>query len=220
MRKHELPKEYVLKGRVVELRWLGDADAEALVLFARGLPPNDLLFLHQDITQAAEVEVWGREAGEGTLITIVAWEGGRIVGYATFDRGRARWMRHVAEIRVVVAEEVRGCGVGRLLLEMAFEVALEVGVLKVVARMTPDQLEAIELFRGLGFELEATLKDHAIGVHGCTHDVLQYSYLARRQKEQRCDGCGEAVMGGLSLDGEVLCAACYPLKFAELGGGD
>lgn len=47
MRNHELPKEYVLKGRTVELRWLGVGDGEALVRFARGLPPNDLLFLQE-----------------------------------------------------------------------------------------------------------------------------------------------------------------------------
>jgi L-amino acid N-acyltransferase YncA len=176
--------------------------------------------LHQDITQPAEIDAWNRESAEGTVITIVAWEGSEIRGYATFDRGRAQWMRHVAEIRVVVSEGARGIGIGRLLLEMAFETALEAGVLKVIARMTPDQLQAVELFRRLGFELEATLKDHAIGVHGCTHDVLMYSYFAKRQPQHRCDGCGASIMAGLALDGASLCTVCYQTRYAELGGGD
>lgn len=218
--KYKLPKEFVIKGHRVVLRPLREGDGDPLVSFARRLPPNDLLFLHQDITEPAEIEDWIREANEGNLITIVAWEGAEILGYATFDRGRAQWMRHVAEIRVVVSESVRGLGIGRLLLEMAFEIALEAGVLKVIARMTPDQIQAIELFRRLGFELEATLRDHAVGVHGCTHDLLVYTYFSQKKQRQCCDSCGTSVMAGLSLDGARLCALCYQTKYAELGGGD
>jgi len=215
-----LPKEYVLKGRAIVLRPLRLEDSDSMVTFARGLPPNDLLFLHQDITQLTEIDAWSRESTEGNQITIVAWEGSSIQGYATFDRGRTRWMRHVAEIRVVVSESVRGHGIGRLLLEMAFEVALEAGVLKVIARMTPDQIQAIELFRRLGFELEATLEDHAIGGDGCTHDVLVYSFFAKRQSQHRCDACGNSIMAGLTLDGACLCTVCYHTRYSELGGGD
>lgn len=218
--KHELPKEYVLKGHRIVLRPLLVEDQDAMLAFARGLPPNDLLFLHQDITQTSEIDAWIREATDGNLITIVAWEGSDILGYATFDRGRARWMRHVAEIRVVVSESVRGVGIGRLLLEMAFEIALEAGVLKVIARMTPDQIQAVELFKRMGFQLEATLKEHAVGVHGCTHDVLVYSYFAKQQHEHRCDACGTPIMAGLTLDGARLCTLCYHTRYAELGGGD
>jgi RimJ/RimL family protein N-acetyltransferase len=220
MKKHELPKEYVLRGHHIVLRPLRIEDTDPMVAFARRLPPNDLLFLHQDITQQTEIEAWSREANEGNLITIVAWEGSDIQGYATFDRGRAQWRRHVAEIRVVVGESVRRIGVGRLLLEMAFEIALEAGVLKVVARMTPYQTQAVELFRRLGFELEATLRDHAMGVHGCTHDLLVYSYFALKKQQQCCDSCGDLIMGGLTLDGSHLCTGCYNTKYAELGGGD
>jgi hypothetical protein len=76
---------------------------------------------------------------EGKLVTIVAWLDGEIVGYASTSRGIADWTRHVAELRVVVAESCRGIGLGRWLLELAFETALEAGARKLVARMTPDQ---------------------------------------------------------------------------------
>ena len=72
------------------------------------------------------------------------------MGYATYDRGRVRWTRHVAELRVVVAEEVRSIGIGRLLLELVFEMALDGGVTKVIARMTPDQTGAAKPVQAAG----------------------------------------------------------------------
>ena len=92
-----------------------------------------------------------------------AWEDDVVVGYATFALGIVRWTRHVAELRVVVAQSARGIGIGRLLLELAFETVLNMGVTKVIARMTPDQADALRLFQRLGFAEEAVLRDHALG---------------------------------------------------------
>lgn len=216
----QLPKEYVLQGHHVKLCPLAADHHEAVVAFAQALPPNDLLFLRRDITKPACVEHWIRETHEGVVITILAFEGSQVVGYATFDRGRVHWSQHVAEIQVVVSESMRGLGLGRLLLELAFEVALTAGVLKVVARMTPNQTQAIRLFQELGFEHEATLHDHAIGVHGCLHDVLVFSYIVKSHQDHVCDGCGTTVLAGMSLEGTTLCAICFHTRYVELGGGD
>ena len=75
---------------------------------------------------------------EERLVTLVAWEDDRVVGYATFNRASARY-GHVAQLRVVVGQSARGIGIGRLLLELAFEMVLDMGVTKVIARMTPEQ---------------------------------------------------------------------------------
>ena len=50
---------------------------------------------------------WISEVGKENLFTIVGWSDDGIVGYATVDRGNACWTRHVAELRVVVAEGIR-----------------------------------------------------------------------------------------------------------------
>jgi L-amino acid N-acyltransferase YncA len=217
--KRVFPKSFDLKGRTVVLRPLGSADREALIAFARGLREDDLLFLQRDITQQQEVDWWIKEATQGSLVTIVAWQGASILGYATFDRGSVRWTRHVAELRVVVAQSARGIGVGRLLLELVFEMALDEGVTKVVARMTPDQTGAQRLFKGLGFEEEAVLRDHAMGANGLTRDLLVLSFRARLHQEQRCGSCGAPVLAALSLDGAQLCSQCYQSRYEELGGG-
>ena len=161
--KHEFPMRLGLKGRTLFLRPLAADDREQLIAFARALPEDDLLFLERDITQPAEVEAWIKDTLEGRLVTLVAWEDGSVGGYATFSRASARWMRHVAELRVVVAQSVRGLGIGRFLLELAFEMVLDLGVTKVIARMTPEQAAALKLFQQLGFAEEAVLRDHAAG---------------------------------------------------------
>jgi len=216
---HEFPMQFDVKGRRVVFRPLATADREPLARFAQSLPEDDLLFLQRDITQLPEVDRWIADSDEGNLLTIVAWEEGDVVGYATYDRGRVRWTRHVAELRVVVAPQVRDMGIGRLLLELVFEMALAGGVTKVIARMTPEQTGARRLFNRLGFEDEVVLRDHAIGANGQTHDLLMLSFHTRRHQELRCNSCGVLVLSALALDGIRLCSHCYELRYQELGVG-
>ena len=218
--KYTFPLRVRLQGQTIVVRPLGEDSRRAILEFARSLPELDLLFLERDIADPAEIDRWIRAVEEGAMVTIVAWQDEVIVGYATFDRGRVPWTRHVAELRVVVAQEARGKGLGRLLLELVFEMALEQGVKKVVARMTPEQSGAQTLFKRLGFEEEAVLRDNAMDARGVTHDLLLLSYRASMHEEQRCSVCGVPVLTALALDGLQLCAQCFETRYEELGGGD
>jgi L-amino acid N-acyltransferase YncA len=217
--KHDFPMRLNLKGRTVVVRPLATGDREHMVAFAQALLEDDLLFLQRDITQPAEVDAWIEDDLQGRLVTLVAWEDDTVLGYATYEPGRARWTRHVAELRVAVAESARGIGIGRLLLELAFEMVLDAGATKIIARMTPDQNGALRLFKRLGFEQEAVLRDHALGVGGLTHDLLVLGFHTRMHQEQRCEDCGIPVLEALSVDGARLCSQCYELRYQELGGG-
>jgi L-amino acid N-acyltransferase YncA len=210
---------FSLKGRTVVLRPLAADDRERIITFAGALPEEDLLFLERDITQPAEVDAWIKDTLEERLTTLIAWEVDVVIGYATFHRGIAHWMRHVAELRVVVAQSARGIGTGRLLLELAFEMVLDMGVTKVIARMTPEQTGALKLFQRLGFAEEAVLRDHALDANGLTHDLLVLSYHTPAHREQCCEFCGIPVLEALVLDGSRLCSNCYESRYSELGGG-
>jgi L-amino acid N-acyltransferase YncA len=216
--QHEFPTRYTLAGRAITLRPLRPADQPLLIQFARTLPADDLLFLDRDITQEAEVDWWIQQA-PSSLFTIVASEGDTVAGYATFERGNVRWTRHVAELRLAVGPSARGIGLGRLLLELAFELALAEGVTKVVARMTPSQAAALSLFQRLGFEQEAVLRDHAMSANGATHDLLVLSFRARLHPQQVCSICGIPVLNALTLDGAAFCSQCHEMRYQELGGG-
>ena len=120
---------------------------------------------------------------------------------------------------MVVAQSARGIGLGRLLLELAFEMVLDIGVTKIIARMTPEQTGALKLFQRLGFAEEAVLRDHALDANGVTHDLLILGFHTRTHREQCCEFCGCPVLEAFVLDGSRLCSNCYESRYNELGGG-
>ncbi|NLF71311.1 MAG: GNAT family N-acetyltransferase [Candidatus Anammoximicrobium sp.] len=219
-RRQHFPLPLTLQGKSLVFRPLASACRDAMLRFARDLPEQDLLFLDRDIAQPPVVAQWIQRVCEGSLFTVVGWQGDEIVGYATVERGNVRWTRHVAELRVVVAESCRGIGLGRWLLELAFEMALEEGATKLVARMTPDQAGALRLFERLGFEHEAVLRDHAQDGNGLTHDLVVLSFHTRQHLDNRCGSCGASILVPLDLEGVPLCSHCYESRYEELGGGD
>ena len=216
--KHVFPMHLRLKGETLTIRRFGDEQQEAMIAFARTLPEQDLLFLERDITRPAEVAQWVAEIAHGNLTTILACRDEVIVGYASFDRGGASWTRHVAELRIVVAKSARFLGIGRVLLELVFEMALQQGVTKLVARMTPSQAGARNLFEQLGFEEEAVLTEHARDAKGQTHDLHMLSYHTSRHTGKRCSSCGEPILTALTLEGSRLCSHCHESQYRELGG--
>lgn len=180
------PKDVEIKGRQITLRLMEAEDGARLLEFARSLPQHDLLFLRRDITTSQGIEAWLRDIREGNMHSILAEDGGAVLGYSSLYRNDFNWSRHVAELRVLVGSEARNTGLGRLLTREAFNVALAIGVEKVIGRMTLDQTGARTVFEELGFRPEALLKNEVKDRNGKKHDVLLVScdvqeFLARRE---------------------------------------
>lgn len=169
----------------VTLRLMTAADKAGILAFARALPEHDLLFLRRDITEEAAVDDWVNEMKSGEIVTILAEYKGDVVGYATIHRSLLRWTAHVAELRVMVAESMRGAGLGRVLTQEAFANALAGGIEKMVAQMTLDQKGAIATFEGLGFRPEALLRDQVKDRQGNKHDLLVLSHEVAKFEAQR-----------------------------------
>ncbi len=169
----------------ITIRLMTPADKARILAFARDLPEHDHLFLRRDITQEDVVDDWIKEMATGEIITIVAEHQGAIVGYATIHRSLLRWTAHVAELRVTVAESMRGGGLGRVLTQEAFANALASGIEKMVAQMTLDQKGAIATFEGLGFRPEALLRDQVKDRDGNKHDLLVLSHEVATFEAQR-----------------------------------
>jgi len=156
----------------VELQVMTGDDREAILEFARALPQHDLLFLRRDIRKEPAVDAWLADIERGLVRTVLARIEGRLAGYGTLHGSELGWFEHVGELRILVAEDRRGLGLGRLLTQEVFSIALEAGIEKMVARMTLDQEGAIATFEGLGFKAEALLRDHVKDLEGNSHDLL------------------------------------------------
>jgi len=168
----------------VTLRLMTRADRGAVLSFARALPQHDLMFLRRDITEDSEVDSWISEIESGETTTILATDDDGIVGYATVHRSMIPWSAHVAELRILTAERVRGRGMGRVLTEEAFNLALSLGLEKMMAQMTLDQKAAISSFESLGFRPEALLRDHVKDREGNRHDLLVLSHDIQRFRSE------------------------------------
>jgi RimJ/RimL family protein N-acetyltransferase len=188
-----LPRSIALDGETIELRLMGAADEAAVMAFAQAASTHDLLFLARDITHPKVVKAWIRDIEAETITTLLAWQGERIVGCAAIVRDALAWSGHVAEIRVILLESMRGKGLGHQLTEEAFATALAAGAEKITARMTLDQKGALAVFEGLGFTIEALLRDQVKDRDGARHDILILSHdVARTSAKHEAIGLGEA----------------------------
>jgi GNAT superfamily N-acetyltransferase len=190
---HALPRAVDCSGESITLQLMTSEDEAAVLAFSRALPAHDLLFLRRDITQPKVVSAWVKDIEAGAIATILALRGDDIVGCAAVVRDPLSWSSHVADLRIVIAETMRGRGLGVLLAQEAFALALATGAEKVTAQMTLDQKSALAMFEGLGFAMEAMLRDHVKDRDGKKHDVLVMSHdVARMGARHAAYGLDEA----------------------------
>jgi GNAT superfamily N-acetyltransferase len=122
-----------------------DADELAALLAELGYPDNDAAAVR------ARLATWA-DGGHGRVL--VADDDGRVAGVVAvavlpyFERDGC-WARIVA---IVVGEQWRGMGVGRLLIEAAEEAARERGCRAMEVTTARYRVRAREFYRTLGFE--------------------------------------------------------------------
>jgi RimJ/RimL family protein N-acetyltransferase len=174
--KRPLPRSVECEGVTLELRFMTPVDELALLAFAESLPVHDMLFLPRDIAQPKVLAAWVREVERGALPTLLAVQDGRVVGCAAMARDLQSWSPHFAELRAVVAPELRGKGVGRTLVQECFAILLAEDIEKITAQMTIDQQGAIAVFEALGFRAEALLRDYVKDREGKKHDIVILSH--------------------------------------------
>lgn len=171
VKRLELPAAVLLGEEALTLRLAEAGDKQALLEFGQALPPEDLLFLRRDITRQEHIDAWLTEIEEGRATTMLALQGPAVVGYATVARDGLSWTEHVAELRILVAPRWRGRRLGRVLVEQAFAIARDLGVVKMMAQMTVEQEAAHAVFKSFGFRDEALLVGQVKDRGGRFHDL-------------------------------------------------
>jgi N-acetylglutamate synthase-like GNAT family acetyltransferase len=120
----------------IEFRPMSRADEAAVLDFAQKLPTHELLFLPRNISQPKVLSAWINEIERGAITSLLAGRAGKVVGCGTLVRDPHSWSPHVGEIRMVVALEVRGQGVGRALSQETLALALDADLEKLLVQMT------------------------------------------------------------------------------------
>jgi ribosomal protein S18 acetylase RimI-like enzyme len=148
---------------------LAPEHCDAVLRFFRALPESDLTFIKEDVTDPATVRAWTSDQGRGRRW--VALDGDDVRGYLAV-LPLPGWSDHVGEVRIVVAPDRRGQGLGRELARHALVQAVEAGLSKLVVEVVADQEPVLALFTGIGFSGEALLRDHIRGRDGRLHDLV------------------------------------------------
>ncbi len=174
--KRSYPWTTTLKDRQITLRLMQPADRDAVLAFARALPADDLLFLPVDITHPKVIDGWIRHLESGRTSTVLAESQDRLIGMGTLLRSETTWARHLGDIRLLVAMDARGIGLGNVLANEVFALAQEAGLQKIVAQMASEQRGAIAVFERMGFRAESLLADYVMDREGRTHDLIVMSY--------------------------------------------
>ncbi len=155
-------------------------DRVSMQRFAEALPEHDLLFLGRDLRHPRVIAAWLTAMDDGWIDGLIAEEDGALVGTAALVRDPLGWSAHVGEVRLLVASDRRGAGLGRDLLQALMRIAEGRGLAKLTAAMTADQEDVITMFETFGFASEAQLTGHVRDGTGRAHDLV---VLARRMTE-------------------------------------
>jgi L-amino acid N-acyltransferase YncA len=189
----EYPKTLDCGGVPITLKPFEAIDLGAVKTFTQSIPAHDLLFLARDVQHPKVIAAWLDAIADGEIVSLLALDGDVVVGTTAIVRDELGWSAHVAEIRILIAEEMRGKGLGRVLLQHSFTEAVDAGAEKLMARMTPDQRGAIALFEEMGFRGEAMLRDHVRDRDGKVHDLAILSLdVARVGAQHGAFGFSEA----------------------------
>jgi ribosomal protein S18 acetylase RimI-like enzyme len=159
----------------MEIRPLRPDDREALERFLERVPEGDRTFFKEDVADPEVIAWWLRPGAARSL----AVEDGVVVGSVAVVPLQG-WSSHVGEVRVVVDPDHRRRGVGRALTRHAVREALRLGLTKMVVEVVADQEPAIAMFRSLGFDPEALLKDHVRDQAGELRDLMILAHAAEQ----------------------------------------
>jgi ribosomal protein S18 acetylase RimI-like enzyme len=153
----------------VDLRPLAPEDVGALHAFFASVPAEEWTFFKEDVNDPAVAERWVHD--ERCVRRLAVGSDGSIVAFAALRPGIGG-SSHVADVTLVVAEAARRQGLGRALARQMLIDALEHGFKKVVVETAANNSAAIQMFRKIGFQPEALLRDHFYGRDGELHDIV------------------------------------------------
>lgn len=158
------------------IREPASSDFGDLQAFFAAMPPEDRTFFFWDVDDADVARNWAADSHRSSRIALD--KQGRIVAFASLHTG-ADWSSHVGELVLAVAPDQRRQGLGRTLARIMLTEALHQGLRKVTVMIAAQNEGAVQMFRDMGFEGEALLRDQLRSPEdGTLHDVILLAHLS------------------------------------------
>jgi L-amino acid N-acyltransferase YncA len=123
-------------------------------------------------TDAPTWEKW--DEGHLEIARLVVREGDRVLGWAALSpTSKRKVYRGVAELTVYVAENARGAGIGRKLLEALIQESEEHGIWTLQASIFPENTASVKLHLRSGFR-EVGRRERIAMLNGVWRDTLLF----------------------------------------------
>jgi len=171
------PREITLRdgGRLV-LRPMIREDGDRLWDFFRRIPPEDKMYIRDDVSRREVIEEWVRNLDYDHVLPIFALDGDRVVGDATLHRNKSGWKQRVAMIRIQIAEEFRHRGLGTAMIREMRHLGEKAALRHLVAEAIEEQQAAIRAFEKMGFDPVGVYRNFVNDQKGRLHDLVVLVY--------------------------------------------
>jgi GNAT superfamily N-acetyltransferase len=130
--------------------------------FVANIPHGDRAFIDRSLLSQVSVAGWTQRTSARRLGAFI---GDDMVAILTVNP-QPGWMSEVGEVRLVVLPEARGQGIATALAGRAVDIARELDLRKLYVEVMERLERVIDMFGSVGFEREATLRDHVVDGEG------------------------------------------------------
>jgi acetyl coenzyme A synthetase (ADP forming)-like protein len=164
-------------GATIHIRPFEEADVDAVRQFLASVSPESLFSRFFGTISIEHFDVASLDSTDpSSRFTLVAEAGGRVLALATYVR--RQFARHSAELGFLVADHLRGRGLGTRLLELLAEVARTDRVTEFVAQVLSTNSAMLDVFRDVGFPMTERLDIDISHVTMSIADTKQYQERA------------------------------------------
>ena len=150
-------KELLLKDATrVILRPFENEDLENLFKFFSKIPRTDLLIYKDDVRKWDAIESWFTSSIYNKVFQLIALRESEIIAKGTLHKEGLYW-QHAAEIKLIVAPDYRGRGLGSQMFKILLAEGLRHSFAKIIVRFTPDNKSVTRMLDHFRFKPEAVL---------------------------------------------------------------
>ena len=157
-------------GTRILLRPLTKDDRTALTELYATVTPDELVYFRQNVGDPQIVASWIDELDYERILPLVAVVGNQIVGSNTLHMGEGV-RRHIGEVRIYLAQDYRGRGLGTKMIQAMIDIARKRGLLMLEAHVIREQTHIVRAFHNAGFVTKCVFEDAYLLPNGQLRDV-------------------------------------------------